>query len=61
MLKSVVSRVKVIDTVGFLSFFKSYTRTTIKIPLKIQKCVSYKYIKNHIAMTKSLDGGVFEV
>ena len=32
--KFLVSSVKVIDTVGFLSFFKSFTRTTIKTPLK---------------------------
>ena len=32
--KFLVSSVKIIDTVGFLSFFKSFTRTTIKIPLK---------------------------
>ena len=31
--KFLISSVKVIDTVGFLSFFKSFTRTTIKIPL----------------------------
>ena len=29
-----VSSVKDIHTVGFLSFFSSFTRTTIKIPLK---------------------------
>ena len=32
--KFLVSRVKDIDTAGFLSFFSSFTRTTIKIPLK---------------------------
>ena len=31
--KFLVSSLKVIDTVGFLSFFQSFTRTTIKIPL----------------------------
>ena len=32
--KFLVSRIKYIDTVGFLSFFSSFTQTTIKIPLK---------------------------
>ena len=31
--KLLFSRVKVIDAVGFLSFFSSFTGTTIKIPL----------------------------
>ena len=31
--KVLVSRVEVIDTVGFLTFSKSFTQTTIKIPL----------------------------
>ena len=31
--KFLVSSIKVIDTMGFLSFFKIFTRTTIKIPL----------------------------
>ena len=35
--KFLVSSIKVIDTVGFLSFFKSFTRTTIKVPLKFQE------------------------
>ena len=35
--KFLVSSIKVIDTVGFLSFFKSFTRTTIKIPLNYLK------------------------
>ena len=33
--KFLVSSVKIIDTVEFLSFFKSFTRTTIKIPLNM--------------------------
>ena len=33
-VRFLVSRVKDIDTVGFLPFFSSFTRTTIKIPLK---------------------------
>ena len=33
--KFLFSRVKVIDAVGFLSFFSSFTGTTVKIPLKI--------------------------
>ena len=32
--KFLVSRVKDIDTMGFLSFFSSFSQTTIKIPLK---------------------------
>ena len=32
--KFFVNRVKDIDTVGFLSFVSSFTRTTIEIPLK---------------------------
>ena len=32
--KFLVSRIKDIDTVGFLLFSSSFTRTTIKIPLK---------------------------
>ena len=32
--KFIVWRVKDIDTVGFLSFFSSFTRTAIEIPLK---------------------------
>ena len=31
--KCFLSSAKVTDTVGFLSFFKSFTRTTIKTPL----------------------------
>ena len=32
--KFIFSSIKVSDMVGFLSFFKSFTRTTIRIPLK---------------------------
>ena len=32
--KFLVSSLKVIDMVGFMSFFARFTRTTIKIPLK---------------------------
>ena len=37
--KFLVSCLKVVDTVGFLSFFESFTQTTIKIPLN---CYSVK-------------------
>ena len=33
--KFLVSHVKDVDTVGLLSSFSSFTRTTIKIPLKL--------------------------
>ena len=37
--KFLVISIKVIDKVGFLSFFLSFTRTTIKIPLKRLKII----------------------
>ena len=40
--KFFVGSINVIDTVGFLSFFKFYTRTTIKIPLKLIRFFSHK-------------------
>ena len=42
--KFLVTSIKVIDTVGFLSVFKSFTPTTIKIPLKSScYCNIYQY------------------
>ena len=53
--KFFLSSVKVIDTVGFLSFFKSFTRTTIKIPLKvIQKYEKATGVKINVEKTEGL-------
>ena len=42
--KFLVSSVKVIDKVGFLSCFLSFTRTAIKVPLKSSRCKSSSLI-----------------